>query len=214
MRPWLRVLLTLLVLGGIGIAAWWYARREQLTRQWRCYRVGAAGSFDQAKREIAWFETGTHRQVRLDELVRKWGTGNGQFDLYLARYVDHPASSELLREVFSKELGRRGDLLPRWAHYWSYRAPLEPDEQVASILAYLDTLYSTEPPKGITWREVLDLQAVFQLTRHGVAGEGWRARGLSPTSWLEYYRVWQETRPAKLPHVVRPEKPFADWQGR
>lgn len=208
MRPWLRKLIVLLLLAGIFVAAWLYANREQLARQWHCYKVGAAGSFDQAQGEIAWFETGPDRHARLAELTQKWGTGNGQFDLHLARYLHAAACSDRLRESFSKELGRRRELLPRWAHYWSYRAKLEPDGEIASILKYLDGRVSAEPPKTITWREVLNLQAVLQLT-----GQGQLAPGFSPASWQVPYRRWQQTRPAQIPHVARPEVPFADWQG-
>lgn len=208
MRPWLRVLLALLVLAGMVIGAWWYFHREQLARQWACYRVGAAGSFEQAQAEIAWFEKGPDREAQLGELVRKWGTGNQQFDLYLARHLGDPACSDLLRETFARELGRRAELLPRWAHSWSYRAPLEPDAQIASILSYFDALASVEPAEQITWREVLDLQAVFQLT-----GQGRLARGLSAANWHDRYRRWQQTRPHELPSVARPARPFADWRG-
>lgn len=215
MRPRLRVFMLLAVLAGVaGLAAiaiggWWYLNREQLARQWACYRVGAAGSFEQARAELAWFEHGPDRDARLGELVRKWGTGNQRFDLYLARYVDHPASSQALRETFSEELGRRRELLPRWAHYWSYRTPLEPDREVASIIAYFDTLASAERPlEPITWREVLNLQAVLQWS-----GQGRLARGLSPTNWRRRYRRWQETSPSQLPPIARPAKPFPDWRG-
>ena len=208
MRPWLRTLLAMVLSAGILISAWWYLNRRRLARQWGCYRVATAESFQQAQDEIAWFENGPDRHARLGELARTWGTGKQQFDFYLARHVCHADSSELLRETFSQELGRRQDLLPRWAHYWSYRARPDPDEQIRSILNYLETLFSAGRLREITWRDVLDVQAVFQLTGHPE-----RARGLSPANWHEHYRLWLETRPDELPHVARPKKPFADWQG-
>ena len=199
------MLVGLTLLASLAIGAWWYVNRRELSRQWACYRVGAAESFSQAQHEIAWFETGPDRRDRLRDLTRKWGTGNRQFDLYLARHVDDLASSELLRETFSRELGRRKELLPRWARYWSHRAKLEPDRQIASTLSYLDTLVLARVTRTIPWREVLDLQAVFQLTGHGHL-----AADLSPENWQQQYRRWQQTRPARLSHTERPGKPFAD----
>jgi hypothetical protein len=208
MRFWLRALLLLIVVGAVAIGAWWYANREELARQLGCYRVGAAASLAEAQREIAWFDQGPDRPARLAALVRRWGTGNQRFDFFLASHLRQAASSESLRETFSRELGRREELLPRWAHYWSYQAAEEPDRQITSILSFFDTLAAQRPSQEITWREVLDLQAIFQL-----AGRPQYARGLEPANWCSVYRAWQETRPAQLPHVPRPQRPFADWQG-
>ncbi len=198
MRTSLRTSVAVALTAGIVLGAWGYASRKQLARQLACYRVGAAESFELAQAEIAWFESSPDRKVRLEELVRKWGTGNRQFDLYLARHLGNAACTDSLRESFCAEMDRREELPARWAHYWTYRTPLEPDQQIVSILKYLDTLSTADGSKTITWREVLDLRAVFQLTGHRPA------RGISPTNWREYYRVWQETRPAELPHVARP----------
>jgi hypothetical protein len=209
MRRWQIITLVLLAAALAGLLAWGYVRREALARQWHVYRLGTADSFEQAEREIAWFETGPQSPDRLRALVRRWGAGNARFDLFLACHVQDPRSSDSLRESFAGQLGRRPELLRRWAHYWSYRAKLEPDRQVASILGYLDTLASAERPKRITWREVLDVQAVFELI-----GSPRRARGLTPENWQDHYRVWQEARPARLPPVARPANPFADWEGR
>jgi hypothetical protein len=208
MRLSFRLILTFVALAALGLAVWGYVGRDTLVRQWMCYRVGAAEDFGEARESIRWFEQGPDRQARLRELVGKWGTGNQQFDFYLAQYVGDPASSEALRGRFSLEFGWREELLTRWAHYWAWRARQEPDEQIASILAYLDTLASVEPPRPITWREVLDLQAILQLT-----GYTELARRLKPANWSERYARWIEQRPADLPHVARPALPFPDWQG-
>jgi len=192
-----------MLVGCLAVGAGWFANRRKLRRQWHLYRVGTAESFEQARREIAWFETGTERQQRLVELTGKWGTGNRPFDLYLARYLHHAECSESLRETFSRELGRREPLLPRWAHYWSHRSPQEPDREIASVLRYFDVLATEEPSPPITWREVLNLQAVFYLT-----GSPRRATGLTPVNWHQHYRVWQETRAGQFPHVVRPQGPL------
>ncbi len=205
MRHKLRTLLVLIALIAVFVGAWTYVNRRTLTRQWRCYRVSSAESFEQAQEEIAWFENGADRHERLAELMRKWGTGNRQFDLYLARHLHEPACGDPLREAFSEELGRRDELLPRWAHYWSYSSAEEPDEQIDSILRHLDALLRTPTTEQIPWREVLNLQALFQL-----AGCPERARDLSPSNWQATYRAWLEVRPNNLPHIARPERPFAE----
>jgi len=199
--------MTLLVLAAIGLGTWGYLVRNRLACQWATYRVGAADSFEEARTEIHRLETGPDRDTRLRELVRKWGTGNQQFDLYLARYVGSPDSSESLRKTFSLEFGWREQLLPRWAHYWRWRAAQEPDREIASILAHLDLLAAADSSKTITWREVLDLQAVFQLT-----GQPQLAKRLSPENWPDRYRSWKASC-GEIPHVPRSAKPFTDWQG-
>lgn len=208
MSVWFRLAVTTIVLAGIAVAAWAYANRSALTRQWMCYRVGAAQTFEEAQDRLRWFEQGSDRQEKLRELVGKWGTGNQQFDLYLARYIGNPESSEALRECFSLEFGWRERLLGRWAHYWAWRSRQDPGKQIASILAYLDTLAMAEPPRAITWREVLDLQAIFQLTGHAEL-----AQRLKPANWRSRFQQWHGQRPAELPQVARPKTPLPDWQG-
>lgn len=203
MRGRTRILITLSVTLLLGFCAAAYLGREKLIRQWACYRVGAADSYDQARSEIAWFEQGPKRRQRLEELVAKWGTGNPRFDRYLARYVSDPASSEELRKRFSLELGWRDVLLARWAHFWRWQAKREPDEEIASVVRYLNTLVEVDPPRELTWREVLDLQAVLTLTGHPDM-----AHRLDPTSWQARYRRWEQIRPDPLPPIPRPEEPF------
>jgi hypothetical protein len=170
--------------------------------------VGAAISFEQAKREIGRLEKGPDQEAQIRDLVGKWGRDNRQFDLFLARYVDHADSSEALREAFSLELAWREGLLPKWAYFWSWKSGPEPDDRIASILEYLNVLMSAEPPRTLTWREVLDLQAIFQL-----AGQPELAARLKPESWRQRYRQWEARRDAEIPHIPRPGKPFPDWQG-
>ena len=197
------LLLALLLMAGLGLGASCYVYRAPLARQWTLYRVGAAGSSQEAQEELVRCQTGPDREVMIGELVEKWGTGNRQFDQYLALHLGGASCGEPLRKAFSAELARREALLPRWAHYWSWRAQLPPDQQIASVLAYFDALLAAEPPRAITWREVLDLQAIFQLT-----GRPELAKGLSPDNWPQPYRRWQQSRPAKLPQIARPEEPF------
>jgi hypothetical protein len=197
-----RILLSVVVLAALGIGVWLKLNGPKLERQWRVYLVGAAPSYEDACRQLAWFEGPTDQDVKRRELIRKWGAGNAQFDLYLARYVDDPACPEALREAFSLNLAWREGLLSRWAHYWSWRPGLSPDERIQSLLPFLDLLGDSES-KTLSWREVLNLQAVFCLT-----GQPRLALRLDPDNWRDRYRRWQAARPASLPRVVRPHEPF------
>ena len=199
-----RCLAAALVLA-VAIGAWIGLHHGDIACQWACYRVGAAASTDEARRHIQWFETGPDRAARLRRLVEKWGTGNPRFDHHLAQYLTGPECSDQTREAFAAELGRREGLLKRWAHYWCWRAPQEPNELVASVVAYLDDLATVEPSRQLTWREVLDVQAVFCL-----AGDESAARRLTPSNWRARYRSWQRVRPAAFPHVARPGAPLPD----
>ncbi|NQT16462.1 MAG: hypothetical protein HQ582_27130 [Planctomycetes bacterium] len=205
MRLWLRLLIILLVLAAVGVGTWYYLNRGELTSQWASHRVGAAPTFEEAQVEIAWFESGSDHKAKLRELVGKWGTGNQQFDLYLARHVSSPDSTEALRRLFSLGFGWHEERLPRWAHYWSWQTPEEPDREIASILGYLDLLHTADASKTITWREVLDLQAIFCL-----GGEPRLAKRLSPENWRGRYGDWRKRCGGRFPHVARPSGPFSD----
>ncbi len=196
---------TFLVLSSIALGLWVHGNWTLLSSQWTSYRVGAAESFAEAQARIAPLEKGSDRDAKMAQLVGKWGTGNRQFDLYLAEHICDAAATDGLRESFSRQLGRSAELRRRWAHYWSHRTSLPPDEQVQSIVSYLDTLATVDPPRAITWREVLDLRAMFELTSNPRP-----APDLSGTNWHEYYRVWRETRPNDLPNIPRPEMPLPE----
>lgn len=202
MRRWQIIfgLFLFLVLVG-GVSAFLY--RQTLARQWALYRIGAASSSQEADVEIVRCETSPEAELLIGEMVGKWGSGNPRFDLHLATHLGGRSCGEALREAFSKEITHREGLLERWAHYWTWRAQLPPDQQMASVLAYLDALHAAEPPRSITWREVLDLQAVFQLT-----GCGESAQNLSSANWRERYAQWQQKKPSRLPAISRPEQPF------
>ncbi|HVC94246.1 MAG TPA: hypothetical protein VND64_11175 [Pirellulales bacterium] len=201
------ITITSLSFGGVAGVVWFYHERDPLGRQVVGYRVGAAGSYAQACREIAWFEQGADHESKLRELVGGWGTGNPQFDLYLARYLGDSNCGEALRRAFSLELAWRPELLPRWAHFWCWHTKLAPAEEITSIAEYLATLVLVDPPKKLTWREVLDLQAVFELTGHEDL-----ARRLAPDNWPTRYDRWLEAA-EKTPAVTRPKLPFPDWEG-
>jgi hypothetical protein len=201
----LRILILLAVLLVPAAGAGLYLQRHILARQWAVYRVGVADSYEASLPTLASLETEPDRDLKLRELVRKWGTGNAAFDRYLARYVGDPASSEALREAFSLNLSWRDGLLSRWAHYWSWRPGPEPESRARSLLAHLELLTSRACPPPLTWREVLDLQALFTLT-----GQPRLALRLSPENWLQRYRQWRAASPQEFPKLVRPATPFAE----
>jgi hypothetical protein len=201
------ITIALLVFAGLAGVGCFYFEFDPLGRQVAGYRVGAAENYAQACREISWFEQGADRESKLRELVAGWGTGNQKFDLYLARYLGDPKCGEPLRQAFALEFAWRPEVLPRWAQFWRWRSKLPPAEEINSINEYLATLVLVDPPKQLTWREVLDLQAVFELT-----GRAELARRLAPDNWPARYQRWSETV-AKPSEVTRPKLPFPDWKG-
>jgi len=206
MRLWLRLSITLALLVGAGTGVWCY-RHGQSIRCWRAHRaVGAATSFDDARAALAWFEAGPDRDARLRYLVDRWATGDLRFDFYLAEYVRHSDSTEPLRKAFSLGFGWHEDRLPRWAHYWCWRVG-EPDDAVDSLLRSLDLRLEAGKPTTLPWREVLNLQAFFQL-----AGEPRLARRLDPENWSDRYRRWRQNNPGGITPIARPGRPFPDWQ--
>ncbi len=201
-----RAILVFVLLVGVLVGAWGYVNRQRLAWQWACYEVGSAASYDEVRKQLAWFEQGSDAPERLRVLVGKWGGGNPRFDQHLARYATDGESSIALRQAFSTELGRRPNLLPRWAHYWCWQTPLAPSRQIASILTYLDTLaFDDGAPASsvLTWREVLDLQAIFTIS-----GDIGRAARVTPETWREHYRVWREASQPALENVPRPADPL------
>jgi len=203
-----RLLVSFVVIVATIAAITIYFQWQTLERQWKSFRVGTAESYQVARTRLAWFHEGPHSLERIRELVESWGTGNPRFDLYLAHYVRDPQSTEDLRQALSLELAWRDGLLARWARYWSWRSTLEPDQQIASLVDYFRLLDRDDSSRPITWREVLDLQAVFELS-----GQGRLALRLSPENWRERFNTWQAARPRQLPHVARPSSPFEDWLG-
>jgi hypothetical protein len=207
MRFWTRLLLILLLLAG-GAAIGGYVFLETLERQWALYRVATAPSAAAVQREFAWFEHGPDAPARLRELVSHWGTGHPQFDLALANYIARPECSEALRETFSHEFAWREELLPRWAHFWTWHAAGSPEEEINSLAEYFQILSTSDPPKTIPWREVLDLQAIFTITCQPRL-----AHRLSPQNWPERFRQWQQRQATPLRNVPRPTKPFPEGDG-
>lgn len=186
---------------------WWFTGGGAVGTQLAAYRIGQAADYGEAAREIAQLERQPDRDRVLRELAAGWGTGNSRFDYYLARRVSDPQAGEALRRAFSLELSWRPQLLPRWAHYWSWRVKQPPAGEIGSISENLDTLATAAPPRRLTWREVLNLQAVFTLTDQTEL-----AKRLAPDNWLGRYRDWS-ARETKKVEVERPDAPFPDWKG-
>lgn len=199
-----RLVLLILVAGtlGIGLGAWYYFGHTSARMQLSSYRIGQAENFAQAKREIAALEHQSNRHEALRELMPGWRTGNPVSDQYLATYASEPDSSEAFRRAFSLELSWRPELLDDWAHFWSWRAKQPPSDEIASIDDYLEALSTADPPRQLTWREVLDLQAVLTLTGHADL-----ARRIVPDNWLGRYRAWRDTNP-EFSHIERPDTPL------
>jgi hypothetical protein len=171
------------------VALWLYSRRDALRLQWECYQVTGAASYEQFQQRIAEFERVSSDYNRRRALVNRWHTGNEKFDDFLVKYLFDGQCSEELREVFSRELIWREELLPAWAEHWRRQKP-DWEERVGSIRRYLQTLKTAQPPRSITWRDVLDLQAALELRGHGKL-----ARRITPDNWRERFQLWQEADP-------------------
>jgi hypothetical protein len=197
-----RLLLAGLIVLVAAAGLWMLVYRREIGRQLACYRVGSADAYELARQELAWIETGPDQDGKLRSLVARWGTGNERLDLYLARYALDPASSEAYREAFSLEMAWRPELLGDWGHYWSWRTA-DVAEEIASIRRYHDALSSTQPPRSITWRDVLILQAVFHVT-----GQGKLAERLTPKNWVGRYRRWLEAEAQWNTDFTRPQRPL------
>ncbi|MBX7165322.1 MAG: hypothetical protein K1X74_03145 [Pirellulales bacterium] len=209
MRRYLvRGILVLMVVFAAGGGLWAVGQRDVLDAQLRCYHLARAESFAEAQQQIAWFEAPPLPERKLRVLVTRWGTGNEQFDRYLADHVADAASTEALRQAFSLEFAWRPEQLERWAHYWRYRASLEPDEAVESVLSYLETMAAADPPRWITWRDVLDVQAVWQL-----AGHPELATRLTPENYRQRCARWIELGRPRPERLTRPDRPLPGESG-
>jgi hypothetical protein len=189
---------------GIGVFRW----RGELAAHWASYQVASAGSYAAAARRIKQFEAAPDRAAKIQALVDAWGRGDPRYDYYLARYVRSPQCGDELRQAFSLEFSWRPELLSRWGHFWSWHSAADPADEQAHLRGYFDALASVEPPRRITWRDVLDLQALCDRT-----GQGELAERMKPDDWIDAYRRWIDKEPQWTAHRQRPEAPFHDWQG-
>ncbi len=208
MPLWMRLFVVVVIAASIAAAIWAWVHQPRLVDQWDSFQVGRAESYAEAAALIGQVEQAPRAWPAIRELCHKWGTGNQRFDLYLADYVRRGPSSEPLRKAFSLELTWRPDQLPRWRHYWLWQLPAEADARIASMVAHYDLLSQAEPPRSIAWREVLDLQALFEVT-----GQRDLANRLKPDNWRSRYARWREACPDGVPPQERPELPLPDWEG-
>ena len=102
-RRRISLILLVLAIAILGVAG--YVGREPLRRQWTLYRIGAAASAQEAEPLLVRCETGGDRDAMIAELVRKWGTGNRQFDLYLAGHLGGASCGERLRAGLRRRTG-------------------------------------------------------------------------------------------------------------
>jgi hypothetical protein len=202
---------TLLVVALLALAAggaWLAWRWPVLALQYRIYRIGAANSAAEAARELAWFQSQPQRDEKLRELCAAWGDGNPAFDARLAEYLERAECSDALREAFALEFARRPGLVARWAHWWHWRQGAGAAEEIQSLTDYLAALATEQPPRDITWREVLDVQAAMALT-----GQPQLAERLEPAgaAWVERYRRWIDAHAEWAPPNEPPPAPLPDW---
>jgi hypothetical protein len=185
----------------IGLA---WQERLLLWNQYRSYRVGAAASYRQAQGLI----DRMHDDAAMPVLVSKWGTGNARFDVYLARYLNETHCPDTLREEFAQHIGRSPELASRWAHLWRFRALDSPAGEYRQLANYLRILCESDERLPITWRDVLDAQALFIDSDQRVL-----ARGLDPAHLKARFRQWQAAVGSQPGFwlVSRPGRPFADW---
>jgi hypothetical protein len=179
----LRIGLVALLIVAAGVGAWLYAQRDAIERRRAVLRVGEAQTYAAAQAELRWFETPPQAEEKLAALAGYWGEGNENFDSHLARHLSEPACSDALRKRFSEELAWRPKLQRKWAEAWRRNTKLPPDQEIASIVDFLDTLTLAESPPKLTWRQVLNAQAVFELR-----GRGDLVAWLTPENCLERYQ--------------------------
>ena len=171
MRVCRQILRAILLLAVLSLAVWCYIYREPLARQWSLYRVGAAATRQEAEAELVRCETDPDEDAMIGELVDKWGTGNRQFDLRLADHLDAPSCGESLRQAFAGQISHQTELLQRWAHYWSWRSPLPPEQQMASVVAYLDVM-AADPSRRITLARGAGRTSPLRTDRPRRVGQG------------------------------------------
>ncbi len=198
-----RNLIVALLLGAAALAAWFYIEERLFARKWDPAEVSRAGTFRLAQQTLAQFEAPPDAHRKMMRLTAYWGTGDLDFDQYLARHLLDPGCGDALRERFCAELGWRDKLRERWVNYWCWKHKREPSDAVAEFVELFDEELAEKTPPPIRWREVLDLLAVFEL-----AGRSELARLLTPDNAVERYRKWRTEVPEPKIERARPSKPF------
>lgn len=186
MRYAVRVGLAVFLILGAGAGGWWYANRHAIDRRRAVLRVAQAPSLALAQPQLLWFETPPDVDEKLAALVNHWGTGDARFDDLLVQHLGDPACGDALRKRFAEELAWRPAARPLWAQAWRQRTRQPPDQEIAAILDFLEALAAADAPPRLSWRQVLDVQAVFELE-----GRGELAAWLTPENCLPRYRAWK-----------------------
>jgi hypothetical protein len=181
MRRWIFLSLAVLVAAS---AAYLYLRRDELRLQWDSYQVTSSPDYATFQQRMAEFQQQAVTYAQLQALVSRWQTGNEPFDGYLARYLFDAPCNEAVREAFSRELSWRDGHVEAWGGAWQEQKG-DIKEQVESLRRYLDTLQAAVPSRAITWRDVLDIQAMFALSDQPTL-----AIRLTPDNWRERYQRW------------------------
>ncbi len=187
-----------------------------------CDRVGQ-GSVGRTKEWTAKTLQDFDGQVceRAWTLVEKWGTGNQQFDLYLARYLRDPACSDRLRKMFSLELAWRPEQLSRLSHLRRWEISGSPADHFDRLADQLHSRHSLltirhgtqedfstsefEQLCRLTWADILEVQVLFEATGHAHL-----AHRLTPENWPQRYQRWVEVggRDRHFWNIPRPSRPF------
>ena len=181
-----RLLLLALVLAIAAMGGWAWTNRDELAIQLACYRVRAAANYEAAVTELEWFEKHPRREQVLQRLMARFGTGNRRLDEYLTSYAYDGRASEAFRQALSLEFAWRPELLPLWQEYWTGRQQGDNlEEEVSTIRNYLEALDAADPPREVTWRDILDIQAAMQISDAPNL-----AIRLSPRNWRSRYHRW------------------------
>lgn len=194
----------LLLLGAATV--YWRLSQPAGQAQLGAYRVGNAADEAAAQRELRLLEAQGDSATARAELCASWGTGNPRFDYYLARYLFTPDCSDALRERFTQELARRPELLPRFAHFWRWRAGAIAADEAAAQWEFFELRRTERPGTRLTWREVLDLTALLEL-----CGQGKSARRLKPDDWESRLAGLHVAADAWRALAEQPAGPLPGW---
>ena len=150
MRFW-RVLLVLLLLGGVACGVAGYVYRRPLRRQWALYRIGAAASPQEAEAEIVGCLSGARPRCHDWRAGRQMGHGQSGSSTCTWPHTSAPdrAASRCARHSPRNSAAAQG--------CWTVGPTTgpggpncRPTQQMASVVAYLDALIVADPPRDIT----------------------------------------------------------------
>lgn len=195
--------LFLVVLVGVWMS---YQHWEDARWRWTAYQLAESPSYAATK---SYFRQ-AQQADQLWSLVGQFGRGQPQFDFYLLHFAADPQCNDRFRKTLAFELGWRTDALQRWSHFHRWSSQQIPHEVYLELSNYLAAIAASDSERSITWRDVLDMQAMLAATGHADL-----AHQLTPENWLARYRTWV-ARGGNNRHfwnVSRPAAPFHDWLG-